>query len=46
MERKASYSVSVFAVNIPFKKKMSLNKNESSCKRVRYYLEVGIDQDF
>ena len=44
-EQYAAYSVSVSAVEILFASNISMIKQESSWKRVRYFLEIGINYD-
>ena len=46
LEENAAYSVSVSAVEIVFGSNISMIKQENSWQLVRYYLEVGINQDF
>ena len=43
LEEYSAYSVSVFAVEILFASNISMNRQESSWQRIRYYLEVGIN---
>ena len=46
LEEYAAYSLSVSAVEILFSLNTSMINQESSSQRVRYLLEVGINEDF